>query len=296
VRADCMKKGKSLSSKIVGTKFKQFYFRVTSRQIQNYTASIFDEHSLYGMFEAGKNIIAHPLFPVRISWKIIENIKKMWDIELPENFLDQLLHQSEYLEIKRLLKAGDELTIGGEIVALNPHKLGAEILLKFDFYDQYKELLLAEYVGAILLNISCTDRGKKITELPLVDRIEKKFPIWETKIVVSRAIPYIYDGCNGISHPIHTDPNFAKSMGLPDIILQGTATLAISLSAILKKEPNLNPEKIKIISAKFSDIVVPPNVLSVRLLKRSPLELYFAVTNEAGNMVIKGGYIQLTKF
>lgn len=284
------KKKMKIDSQIVGTRIKPYPFCVTARQIQNYAASIFDENSIY--FDTEKKITAHPLFVARISWEIIERLNQLSEVEFPDHVFDHLAHQSEYLEIYRLLKPGDELTIHGEIVAVIPHKLGVKITLKFDYFDRQNKLVLVEYMGAILFGVKCSDKGKTSPNLPTIERIEQNLLIWEEQILISRFAPYIYDGCNDIVYPIHTDRKFAQSMGLPDIILQGTATLAMSVSAIIKKELNNDPRMLKIISAKFTDVVVPPNRLTVRLLKRTQQEVHFDVTEQGGKSVLKGGYIK----
>ena len=283
-----------ISSQIVGTKSKPYQIQVTDRQISNYAASIFDENDIYYKKKQGKEMVAHPLFPVRISWKIIENINQQWGTELPGNILDNLVHQSEYLEIHRLLKPGDKLSITGEIIALLPHKQGSKITIKFDYYDQNNQKVLSEFLGAIMFGCKCSDPGKTTQALPVTAIIEQDTPLWEEKIAVSRVAPFLYDGCNEIVYPIHTDQGYAKSVGLPDIILQGTATLAMSVSTLIRKELNNNPQRVKVVSGKFTGIVVPPNRLSVRLLKKSEQKFYFDVSDQDDNFVLRGGYINFT--
>lgn len=180
-----------ISTQIVGTKSKPYSFQVTDRQISNYAASIFDENEIYYKTEKEKEIVAHPIFPVRISWKIIENINQQWETDLPENILDNLIHQSEYLEIHRLLKPGDKLNIAGEIIALFPHKRGSKIIIKFDYYDQKNQKVLSEFLGAIIFGSKCSDPGKTTQILPVTDKIERDVPLWEEKIAVSRVAPFL---------------------------------------------------------------------------------------------------------
>ena len=284
-----------ISSAIVGAKIKPFHYEVSFRQTSNYAASIFDNNGIYYNTNKNHKIVAHPLFPVRISWKIAEKINKYWEINFPQKALENLVHQSEYLEINRLIKPGDELVVHGELAGLFPHKLGAKITLKFEYYDKMNEHIMTEYIGAILLNANCEDYGKSSVELPLTERIEDTFPIWEEQLQIPEFAPFIYDGCNDIVFPIHTDKNYAQKMGLPDIILQGTATLAKSVSAVIRKELDENPHLIKVISGKFTDIVVPPNQLSVLLLKRKESELHFNVMDKNGKVVLKGGYVKFGK-
>jgi hypothetical protein len=284
------KKKIKISSEIVGSRIKPYRFKVTARHISNYAASIFDENSIY--YDTDQEITAHPLFPVRISWQIIERLNQLLEIDFPLNLLNHIIQQSEYLIINKLPHADDALIIHGELAAILPHKLGTKVVLKFDYYDQKEQLRLTEFVGGILFGIKCADKGKTSIELPVTERIEPDSHLWQEHISISRLTPYIYDGCNDIVYPVHTDREYARSKGLPDIILQGTATLAMSISTIIRKELNNDPGKVQAISGKFTDIVVPPNRLCVRLLKKSEQEMYFDVTDQDHKFVLKGGHLK----
>ena len=284
-----------IDSKIVGTKIKPYTYHIDYRQISNYSASIFDENSIYFNTEKEEEIIAHPLYAVRISWQIIEKLNQLCEVELSDSFLNNLVHQSEYLEIHRSLKPNDEVIIHGEFVSLLPHKSGVKIVIKFEYFNKQEQLLITEFIGALIYGAKCTDKGKASPGVPATERIEKNSPLWEEEIPVTASAPYIYDGCNDIVYPIHTDRKYARSIGLPDIILQGTATLAMSTSLLIRKELNNEPRKIGIVSGKFTDIVVPPNQLFVRLLEKNQQDLYFDVKEKSGKYVIKGGYIKAMK-
>lgn len=280
-----------ISSDLVGARTRPFHYTVETRHIQNYAAAIPDENRIY--YDTSKVLLVHPLFPVRISWKVIQKLNDLWDIDFPRNFLDSLLHQSEHLEINRPLKPCDRLVIQCELVSVFPHKLGSKIGIKLEFYDQGKSLVIVEHIGAILSGITCPDKGRSAESLPEATRVENENALWEEKIVVSRRTPYIYDGCADIAHPIHTDRKYARSAGLPDIIVQGTATLAMSVSAAMRKEQIHDPGEIEVVSAKFTNMVVPPNLLRVRLLKKRKNDLFFEVRDQNNTTVIKGGYLKI---
>ena len=106
-----MKKRAPINSQIVGTQTKPYHYKATYRDISNYSASIFDENSAYYHEGKGNEIIAHPLFPVRISWQIVERLHTLWDVTFPVNLLDHLIHQSEYIKIFRPLKEEEYLAI-----------------------------------------------------------------------------------------------------------------------------------------------------------------------------------------
>lgn len=280
-----------LNSEMVGTRIRPFHYRVTFRDVSNFAASIGDDNE--GYFDTEKTPAAHPLFPVRISWQIIQNLVQLWDADIHKDLLAGMVHHSEHIQIHHNFHPGDDLTVKGKCVALVPHHLGAKIVLKFDYTDLEYRLVVTEYAGAIVFGVNCSDEGKILPGIPEVQRAGECAPIWEEEIEISRLAPYIYDGCNDIVYPIHTDRRFARSIGLPDIVLQGTATLAMGVSALVKKEAYNHPKNVKMVAARFTDIVIPPNKLVVRLLKKRGADFYFDVIEQSGKTVIKGGYMNI---
>jgi hypothetical protein len=287
------KKKVMIDSAIVGTRLKSFMFRVESRQISNFAAAIGDENHHYYITKNHGIHCAHPVFPVRISWEIIKDLSRWLETDFPVDLSTPLVHQGEYLDIRRLPEADDQLTVYGQIAALEPHRRGAKLVLKFEYHDGQGEQILTEFISAVLFNVTCRDEGRRMDLPPEVPPVEEDSPLWDKAVDVSRTTPYIYDGCTEISYPLHTDPQFARQMGLPDIILQGTATLAMSVSVILHTELAGDPSVVRTLAAKFTDIVIPPNRLTVRLLKKTDKQYYFDVREKNGRYAIRGGYLEI---
>jgi hypothetical protein len=281
-----------IDSSIVGARLGPYTFTVGARNVANFAAAIADTNPVYYLSAKTQRPVAHPVFPVRISWEILKNISAWMDTDLPFDLNSTLVHQSEYLAFRQPIKTGNELTVNGEICAFLPHQRGARLVLKFDYHDKQDRPLLSEFISVILFNVKCTDAGKNMALPPSVERVREDEILWEEQVPVARTAPFVYDGCTDIVYPVHTDQLFARRMGLPDIILQGTATLAMSISIVLKKEVDNDPKRIRIVSGKFTDIVVPPNLLTVRLLKKQGKELYFDVKEHNGHFALRAGYIK----
>ena len=60
---------------------------------------------------------------------------------------------------------------------------------------------------------------------------------WSTEVPISSTLAHVYTECARIWNPIHTDRAVARAAGLPDIILHGTATLALAISQTLRHDP-----------------------------------------------------------
>ncbi|HXK64886.1 MAG TPA: MaoC/PaaZ C-terminal domain-containing protein, partial [Spirochaetota bacterium] len=95
----------------------------------------------------------------------------------------------------------------------------------------------------------------------------------------------------------HTSVGFARIVGLPDIILQGTATLAFAARELTDNEAAGNPQRLKELSCRFTGMVVPPADIRVLLLQReehaSGTDLFFEVHGKEGR-VLSNGYARIS--
>lgn len=284
-----------ISSDLVGAKLKPLKAKVERRASTNYAAAIGETNPIYFDDLEQDNLVSHPVFPVALSWELNSNLDQYIDYPIEKEIIHRLVHQSEHMEIKRLLRVGEEVTIQGKILAVMPHMLGTKIVIYLEYLDINKEIVLKEYTGGIVFGTACADEGKGKDDLPVSPRVELaegEQYIWSKELFVDRNLPYIYDGCANISAAIHTSPKFATSIGLPDIILHGTASLALAIKE-LTAHYNIDPRNVTELAAKFTGMVVPGNNITINVLKveedNGQKVIDFEVTNVKGEGALKGG-------
>ena len=121
--------------------------------------------------------------------------------------------------------------------------------------------------------------------------------MWESVIPIDLLAPFIYDGCANIHFPIHTSVKFAHQVGLPGIIHQGTATLAVAVHNILNRETGGDPDRVATVYCRFSGMVLPGSAIRVRLTGKNQesgrMDLFFIVLNAENKQAISNGYIRL---
>jgi len=287
-----------INSSYVGTQLKEYSTDVNQYQIMNYAAAIGDENPLY-FNDQGRTIIAPPMFAVATTWPISGNILEfLEDKSFPTEILKTQVHYTEHLILHRPINAGENLSIKGSIAAIMKHHSGTVIVNRYDAFSEKGEPVFTEYIGGMMRGIQCADNGTGAENLPSVpDTVAQDQPIWEKQIFIDRMRPYIYEGCTGISFPIHTSINFAKAVGLPDIIFHGTATLAYAIREITNLEADKNPMMIKEISCRFTGMVIPGSNINVRLegiaQRDGGKDLFFKVFNDQNQKVISGGYVRI---
>ncbi|HOT46766.1 MAG TPA: MaoC/PaaZ C-terminal domain-containing protein [Spirochaetota bacterium] len=288
-----------LSSDFVGTRLKDYTCTVNARWTMNCAASIDDPNPLYFDDERPGGIIAPPLFPVAVTWPIIEHIGDYIEAEtFPKEVIFTQVHYTEHLRIHRPVRPGDTLLIKGSIAAILPHRAGTHVILRFDATDSEVKPVFTEHIGAMMRGVHCSDGGKGGDTVPaLAGRPGSDRSLWESNIFIHPLSPYIYDGCTNIHFPIHTSVKFARQVGLPGIIHQGTRTLSLAVREIIDREAGGYSSSIDVISCRFTGMVLPGSAITVRLNKKKNssegINLNFSVINAEGRQAISDGHIQL---
>jgi acyl dehydratase len=287
-----------IGSHLVGTRLKEYRKEIGWRETMNYAAAVGDNNPLYFDDERDGGIVAHPMFCVAVTWPVTEKLEEFIDPGLfPPEVSARKVHYTEHIEFHRPVKPGDNLAIKGKIAAVMPHRAGTHIIICYDVYDQNGLPVFTEHIGALLRGVDCSDGGMRIETIPSVPvpacGTQESF-VWESEITIDPMRSFIYDGCTNIYFPIHTSKQFAKIVGLPDIILQGTATLAYAVKELVNREASGNPLCLKALSCRFTGMVFPGTDIKIQLTQKDigekGKELHYNVINSEGRRAISNGY------
>ena len=290
-----------ISSKFVGLTFKTYQTKIKWRDTMNYAAAINDSNARYFDDEDPSGIIAPPMYSVALTWPILNNLQTFIDADdFPFEILKTQVHFNEYLEFHSPLIPDDDLLITGTIVAVLPKKSGTLIVIKFEAINQHQKMIFTEWIGGLMRGVICQDEGAGKEVLPHTYSFSKENNLeWEHVKQINKMAPFIYDAGANISFPIHTSKKFAHQVGLPDIILQGTATLAFAVRELLNRNADADPNRLKILSCDFSGMVFAPSEIRIQLLECVENELhndlFFQVTDTTGDIVVKNGYARIER-
>lgn len=114
-------------------------------------------------------------------------------------------------------------------------------------------------------------------------------PIPELRVTPDRYLPHRYAGASGDFTPIHIDAEFARSVGLPGIILHGLYTMALVARANMDAAGG-DPRALYALSVEFRGVAVPEQEVVVRGTVEAITEgraVVDTVTEQAGVQVIR---------
>lgn len=289
-----------LNAGLTGTLLKPYQTRINWRDSTNFAAAIEDNNPKYFDDRQEGAMVCHPLFAVSVTWPVLSRLENFIESkEFPKEILMTQVHYTEHLVLHRLIQTGDELSITGSLKAVLPHRAGTHAIICLDAKDGKGNLVFTEYSGAMLRGVACGEGGgsNQIPLIPENDTAENV--LWTSDIHIDPLRPYIYDGCSHIEFPIHTSPKIARMVGLPGIILQGTATLAYAIREFVNKEADMDPSRICEIACRFTGMVLPGTDIQVRCTGKKShkkfTDVFFEVLNSEQKKAIRSGYVKIMK-
>ncbi len=287
-----------LDSKIVGTPIKGLRKTVDWRETTSYAAGVGDENPRYLDDTIPDGLVAPPLFAVALSWPIVTDLANQLGDAIPPETLTGMVHKSERLVFHRPIRPGDTVTLSGQVSAISPHRAGTYIALQLQASNQQQQPLFTETMGALLRGVSCLGKERFMPNFaPIKTPDFSESPSWENEWQIPRTLPFVYDACSDITFPIHTSKGFAKAVGLPDILLQGTATLALCSKELIDKLGKGQPENLLEISCEFKQMIVPGGSIAFQAIVTHDTQkkktIAFKVLNSQHQIALLGQAIMM---
>jgi acyl dehydratase len=281
-----------LSTDVVGREVPPLTTPITLRRIMAYAASVGDHNMRYFDDTGAAPVVAQPIFGVSLDFPMHEALEEATGLTRSE--LDQQVHATQDMIFHRPVRVGDVLTTRGFLAGAEQRSPGAYLVLRFETADAVGQPVLSADFGLLFRGVPCEGPARWLERRPeLPATIEIVPGDWSVAVPIPWGLPHVYSECAQIYFAIHTERAFARVKGLPDIILHGTATLAIATRELIDRECAGDPGRLARISARFAGMVVPDSEITVRLDERARTAdgrlLRFTVLNDAGQPAVRDG-------
>jgi acyl dehydratase len=284
-----------LNSSVVGASTREFTHSVDARWLVAYAAGIGDNNPRYRETTQGA-ILAHPLFPVCLEWPVILNSRQLpgYDTLSPQESA-RIVHAAHDLHVYRPIVADESYTTQAQVISLSAIRPGAAVVTRLDTHNSRDELVCQTWHLGISRGVAIEGEPGAIETPPAPPDLACATPQERAfQITVVEGLSNTYTETSRISSPIHTDPEYAKAAGLPDVILHGTATLALGVTALVNAYADGDPARVERIGGRFSGIVLMPNDLTLEVTSRADSTYGFRMSERGGAEVFSAGYITLT--
>ncbi len=267
---------------------------IDSRWTMAYAAALGDALPCY--MDTVRGVIAHPMFPVCFEWPVQVAMRAQFEkSSLTRDEAMRGVHATHDSVIYRTIRPPERLTTQITVAGVERRKPGAYMVTRLDTVDEAGKPVCTSWYGAIYrgVEVKGVDVPAKLAPLPTEPLVEAGEPLSECQLDVPAGMAHIYTECARIFNPIHTDAAVARAAGLPEIILHGTATLAMAVSRIVDSEAGKDPARVERIAARFGAMVTMPSTLTVRILAREGAVVFFETLSGEGRLAIRDGIVVL---
>jgi acyl dehydratase len=271
-----------IPASIVGSTVGPREHLLDARWLMAYAAALGESAPEYFDTTRPYGIVAHPLFPVCYEWPLVLGSRGGG---VPDEIATRAVHATHRLTLHRPLRVGDRLRSTATIAALERRRPGAYLVLRVETVDADDRPVTSTEYGSLYLGVDCEaphpsplPRGERESAPPTLSRPGSTLSppgrgrgegdqvgwAWSADVPISPTLAHVYTECARIWNPIHTDRAVALAAGLPDIILHGTATLALASTEVLRRQPRGAATRVRSVACRFGAMVRLPSRLVVR--------------------------------
>ncbi|MDI6857525.1 MAG: MaoC/PaaZ C-terminal domain-containing protein [Dehalococcoidia bacterium] len=266
-------------------------YEITVRVAQAYAAGVGDFNPRYFNDDAPEGVLAPPCLVYSLQWNS-RNMPGVYQGTAPPI---RGVHAATDLRWERAIRAGDTLTVQGRRIAVRQIPPGVYLLTRYQMRDAAGALVATVDDGAIIRGARTDGEEVTLEETPpLPERIADGETGWTAEIAIAREATHVYTECADIWNPIHTERRFALAAGLPDIIVQGSLTMALAARELVNRVAGGDPARLARLAGQFRAMVIPGSAIRVVCEKVSASQdgcetAFFEVLNARGEPAVKNG-------
>jgi acyl dehydratase len=256
--------------------------RVDADRARAYAAATNDDNPAY---REGR--LAPPVFGVVPTWDIM--LAALLDV-VPPDALPMLLHLRHDMWFHRPLEVGATLVTAAEVSAVRVRRPGSKVTVRVDSRGADGTPILEQYATMFIRGLGEGDGGGSEPPDHALPAGARKAQVAERTTVVDADQTFRYRDASGDDNPIHVDDAFARSVGLPGIVVHGLCTMAFCSQAAVGEMAGGDPALLRRLAVRFSRPLLPGSHLTTRLydLDGGRGAYGFEASSDAGTVVKDG--------
>jgi acyl dehydratase len=274
----------------IGKKYEERTATLDPDRAKAYAAATNDDNPAY---ESGKN--APPVFGVVPTWDPM--LTAAADV-IPPDAMPFIVHGEQDMHFHQPLVPSMTLKTQAEACAIRVGRSGTRFTSRVLSTDENGKPVLEQYNTAFIRGMSDGESGGPDKPDHSFDESLRDKKVAEVAIHVDGDQTYRYRDASGDQMPIHVDDDFAKSVGLPGIIVHGLCTMAMTSQAVIKSVGGGDPGRLKRLAVRFSKPVFPGNDVVTTIYDagtRDGRHVYAFEATSNGDVVIKDGLAEVAE-
>jgi len=244
----------------VGTLGAEHELTVTADRTRAYAAATNDPVPAHG-----DGRVAPPVFAVVPVWDVI--IESATGIASPEA-LPFAVHGEQDMVFHRPIVPGQHLRARGGPIGVHTKASGTTVVTRIETRDADDALVNEQHVVTFFRGVGASEsRGEPAPGHRFPDPARADEPTAAVTQTFDDDQTFRYSEASGDLMPIHLDADFARSVGLPGIIIHGLCTMAFTSWAAVQELAEGDSSRIRRLAVRFSAPVRPGESLTTRFTR-----------------------------
>lgn len=213
---------------------------------------------------------------------------------VPEDLRMRILHGEQDMRFVRPIRAGDELRCRAKVIGIHGRSSGVVVTTYLESLGSQGELVNEQYFTGFFRGGRLEGgRGEQPPEHQFDEGLRERSADAKVEQTFDADQTFRYAEASGDTTPIHTDEEFAKSVGLPGIIIHGLCTMAFVSRAVIQNTCPQEPGRLKRLAVRFSAPARPGDSVTTQLWGIGDGRYAFETSTEDGALVIKDGLAEV---
>lgn len=269
---------------------------ITARDVLAYAAVLgFDTEDCLDDARPGGPVVV-PMFCTRLEWILVGDDQRASSLGLTLSERRRGVHALQDSRFLHPFRVGMKVRTTSRNDYMRQTSAGTFVLTSFEHREvQTGDLLIKSWSGTMLRGIELGQPAAGVLPAELVEPEPAANLVQGSDVFLPRTLPHVYSECAQIWNPIHTERSVALAAGLPDILVHGTITWAISAREVLKTTGS-DLLALRRLSARFRNIVIPGTSIAVKIgASGNNAHVPFATLNVAGELALANGLIEVDR-
>jgi acyl dehydratase len=267
-------------------------FKVEADRIKAYAAATNDAIPAHA-----KGEMAPPVFAVVPIWEAMGGAV---GLVTPAEAMPFVVHGEQDMHFHQPIVPGMVLRSRAAPIGVHVKGSGTTVVTHMETRDGDGDLVNEQFSVTFFRGIS---EGDSAGEPAPAHRFPEEVRSAEPVAVVAQTFDedqtFRYSKASGDTVPIHLDDEFAKSVGLPGIIIHGLCTMAFTSWAAVENLAGGDTARLKRLAVRFSKPVLPGQEITTRFwnsggAKGATAYAYETTTSTDNDVVIKDGVAEIT--
>ena len=274
----------------IGTTGEPVSFKVERGRIASYAAATNDPTPQHA-----SGALAPPVFSIVPAFQALGTASLS---VIPHELLGAIVHGEHDFHFPRSLEPGMELVTTATPIGMRQRSSGVTVAVRGETRDGAGALVNEQYMTSFVRGAQgAEDAGDFAPPHAFDESLREREPDAEVTQTYDSDQTFRYAEAAGDPMQIHLDEEFAKSVGLPGIIIHGLCTMAFTSTGLIASICPDDPTRLRRLAARFAGMTQPEQTITTRYWRTGASDrregVAYETTSDAGALVIKDGWAEV---